>query len=219
MAPGEAFLRKLLSSRRTHQAARRGGPIVAATILNVSMVAGFAAASVDVGKLEAPVGRPPEPMAVTLVLADFIPPPPQRPHPRPQASAPAGENGASISSRKRKSKGSVAPAPEIEASPDVAAAGEATASVAPDGVPEGLRSLLEKPEPCGPTSERNRRSDCSGQYAKLVPPVDDWSLPDLHGYEARFGHVIGVEEERRLAIAKFALMGKPAGHLDPVWGD
>jgi hypothetical protein len=218
MVQGEALLRKLLSSWWTDRVLRRAGSVAAAIVLNVLIVAGFAAASVGAGKSAAPVGQPPDPMTVTLVLADFIPPPPQRPHPQPQASAPAGDSGASISSRKRKSKGPTAPTPEIDASPDLAA-GEANASAVPDGVPAGLRSLLAKPEPCGPTSERNARADCKGQYAKLVPPVDDWSLPDLHSYEARFGEVIGVEEERKLAIAKFALMGKPAGHLDPVWGD
>lgn len=193
---------------------RRMAPVAAAIVLNVSMVAGFAAASAGAGKSVTPVGRPPEPIAVTLVLADFIPPPRR---PARQAAASPDAAGASLSTRKRKANGPAAPTPEIGAAPDAAGgAGDTRAALAPGGIPAGLRSLLEKPEPCGPTSERLARADCRGRYAKLVPPVDDWSLPDLKYYEARFGHVEGVKERHERFKLLFALMGKPAGAQDPM---
>ncbi|MEP7210022.1 MAG: hypothetical protein ABI740_04220 [Alphaproteobacteria bacterium] len=213
---GKTFLRGLLYSRRSDPVMRRVGPVVAAIAVNVLLVAGFAMASVSDKTPMPPVGRPPEPMTVTLMLTDFVPPPP-RARPAPHASPLPGETDASLSTRKRKAKAPTVSSPEIDASPAVVGdSGEASAGLAPDGVPEGLRSLLQKPEPCGPTSERNGRTDCKGQYAKLVPPQDDWSLPGLKYYEARFGHVEGVEERHERFKLLFKLMSKPAGAQDPM---
>ena len=214
MEGGKALLRHRRSSWRIKHVVRRAGPVTAAIVVNLAMVAGFAAASGG-GTSAPPVGRPPEPMAVTLVLSDFSPPP-RRIRSPPQASASADEARTSMSNHRRKAKGPSAPMPEVDAGSDPAI--DAGVGVSSDGVPAGLRGLL-KSEPCGPTSERAGRSDCKGRYAKLVPPQDDWRLPDLHGYEVRFGEVVGVEEKHRRFLQAMALMGKPAGHLDPVWGD
>jgi hypothetical protein len=222
MNRGEVLLRRLFSDRRIADGARlamrRGGPVAGAILLNALLVAGFAMASVTSKLVTPSIGQPPEPMAVTLVLTDFIPPPP-RVRPAPQTSTPSDAAGESIPTRRRKAKGPTTPAPtpDIDASPNASGdSGDASAALAPNDVPEGLRSLLEKPEPCGSTSERTARADCKGKYAKLVPPVDDWSLPDLKYYEARFGHVEGVEERHERFKKLFALMGKPAGAQDPM---
>ena len=156
MEGGKVLLRHRRPSWRIEQVVRRAGPVTAAIVLHLALVAGFAAASVGGGTSAPLVGRPPEPMAVTLVLSDFIPPPRRR-RPPSQASVSADEARASMSNHRRKATGPSAPMPEADAGSDPAV--DAGVGVSSDGVPAGLRGLL-KSEPCGPTSERAGRSDC-----------------------------------------------------------
>ena len=212
---GDAFAFRAFSSRDPLQPSPRLAPVVAAAILNLVFIAGIGMASGSIGQPSRLSTASPEPIGVTLILSDFTPPQ-VRPHPQPRTSAPAETGGASLATRKRKARGALAPTPEAAEGPDPTV--DDHLGLPRDGAPAGLRGLIAS-EPCGPSSERAGRSDCKGRYAQLVPPQDDWSLPNLHGYEVRFGEVVGVEEKHRRFLQAMALMGKPAGHLDPVWGD